>query len=444
MISLSSLFEHPRYSDEPMRGLRGAPRTSLSAPAKDRTHQQALMWYNRSLSKLRTSLERGTVNSAVALISCILYICIELLQDNDTEAVQLYHRGAGIISNCNTSLLEEGIGSLFYNFSALAIVMDYIPPDKAVKPISEAGYQLSNLEEAEAVLYRFLPGLVAHDRASTKILLAERHIEKSRMADLEAQKNCLHAASEQWLQSFQALGITLDGDASHAEKFAVAKLLQAHATLRVMIATSTTLSEMANDELLDDFEEILRCGRYGVAATRYPDGTQPPFSLEASIALPLYVCAIKCRDYRIRHEALDLLREVPKVQGLCKSAHHALMASKIVRIEEAGLELLDRGDGTVPEMFIPESHRIADVAVTSYKNETGGHGWALKYTKNLLDEAGGYRIVEKLSPFDSSDNLPIPPSTRSRVLADKLSDGIHSKMWPLKGSLNSLTSIETR
>lgn len=351
------------------------------------------------------SLERGTAKNVVVLISCILYICIELLQDNVTEVLQLYYRGAGIISNCNAPLLEECIVPLFYNFGALAIFTDYIPLDKAVKPVSEAPDHFSNLEEAELVLYRFLPRIVALTRESAKALLAEEHVEEHGMAGLEAQKNFLWAASDQWRQRFQALGITLEGDASPAEKFAVAKLLQAYATFRVALVTSTTLSEMANDDLVDYYEDIVHYGRYGIAATRYPDGNQPPFSFETSFALPLFVCAIKCRDYRIRHEALDLLREAPKVQGLCKSASHALMASKIISIEEAGLELLDRGDGQGPGMFIPESHRISNVSVTSKKNENGGHWWALKYTRYLPD-AGGYRIVDELYPFDSSDNLP--------------------------------------
>lgn len=282
--------------------------------------------------------------------------------------------------------------------------MNYIPPHKALKPVSEMPDHFSNLEEAELVLYQLLTQIIAWDRTSVRVLLAEAYIEKPRMDELEAQKDLLWSALDQWLQSFQALGITLEGEASHTEKFAVAKLLQAHATLRVAIATSTSLSEMVNDDLVNDFEDILHYGRWSIAATQYPDGTQPAFSFDTTIALPLYICAIQCRDYRIRHEALDLLREAPKVQGLCKSASHAVMASKIISIEEAGLELIDRGDG--PAMFIPESHRISDVALTSKKSENGGLGWALKYTRFLPDGAGGYRIVKELSPFESSDHLP--------------------------------------
>lgn len=347
------------------------------------------------------SLERGTTNIAVALISCILYICIELLQDNDTEVLQLYHRGASIISNCDASMLEECIAPLFYNISGLAIVMDYIAPDNALKPVSELPDHFSNLEEAEVALYQLVTQVIVHDRASAKERFTEGHIEEHRMAELKTRKTSLCAALDQWLQSFQALGITLEGAESHVEKFAVAKLLQSYATLRVVMATSTSVSEMVTDNLIRDFEEILHYGRYCIAATRYPDGTQPPFSLETSTALPLYICAIKCRDYRIRHEALDLLRGAPKVQGLWKAAPHSMMGSKIVGIEEAGLELVNRGDGMGPEMFIPESHRIADVAV-----ENSTHGWALRYTRNLPDDAGGYRVVEELSLFDSSDNLP--------------------------------------
>lgn len=440
VLSLSTLCEHPRYSGEPVRGLRGAPRTSPRTLVKDRNHQQALMWYNRSLSKLRRSLEKGTVNNTVALISCILYICIELLQDNEPEVVQLYHHGASIISNCNASFLEEGIASLLYNFSALALVMDYVPPDKVVKPVSETRDHFSNLEEAEVVLYQFLPQIVAHYKASANVLLTGKQIEEHQLAELEAQKNSLCAALDQWLQSFRALGITLEGHASQTEKFAVAKLLQARATLRVGILASTTLSEMVNDDLVDDFEEILRYGRYGIAATQYPDGTQPPFSLETSIALPLFVCVIQCRDYRIRHEALDLLHRAPKVQGLCKSAHHALMASRIISIEEAGLQLVDRRDGTGSEMFIPESHRISNVTVTSKKNVDGRDVWALQYSRNLSDGVGDYQIVEELSPFDPSDVLSPQQSTSARVLMDETPCGIHSQPAPLEGSANSLKS----
>jgi len=406
--------------------MRGGPHYSLTIPVKDRTHQQALTWYNRSLSKLRTSVERGTANNVVALISCILYICIELLQDNVTEVLQLYHRGVGIISNCNAPLLEECIAPLFYHFSAIAMVTDYISPENAIKPVSKAPDHFSNLEEAEVVLYRFLAKIMTQIRASAQVLLAGGHIEEHRIAELEARNNVLRNVLDQWMWSFQALGITLEGDASYAEKFTIAKLLLAHATLRVALVTSTSRSAMVNDDLIDDFEDILYYARYGIMATRYADGTQPPFSLETSFALSLYICATQCRDYRIRHEALDLLPEVPKVQGLCKSVPHVLMATKVVRIEEAGLELQDRGDGTGLGMFVPESHRICNVAFASTKNENGEHVWVLKYNRSLPDGAGGYRIVEELSPFDSSDDWLIQRSTlaesqrTSRTLAFNL------------------------
>jgi hypothetical protein len=403
VISLSALFEHPQYSKEPVRGLRGAPRNSPGTPAKDPAHQQALVWYSRSLSKLKTSLDKGMVNDTVVLVSCILYICIELLQDNVTEVLQLYHHGTGIMSNRKAFLMEECVSPLFYNFSALATCMDYIPTGTAAPQLEgfEISDRFSSLEEAEVTLHRFLPRGVAHVRASEQVLLFEENVPEERIAKLEAEKEFLWNELEKWYQTFCAMGFTLESNnTTPAEKYVTAKLLLAHATFRISIATSLVISEMKNDTLTAEFEDILRYGRFGIEATRYPDGTQPPFSLETSMALSIFVCATKCRDYRIRHQALELLREAPPVQGLCNAATHAVMAAKVIALEEAALELID-GD-----MFIPEERRISNFFITSGNSETGENMWVLQYMRNVPVEDGGYQIVTDLSPFDSAGRLP--------------------------------------
>lgn len=401
VISLSALFEHPQYSKEPVRGLRGAPRNSPGTPAKDPAHQQALVWYSRSLSKLRTSLDRGMANGTVVLVSCILYICIELLQDNVTEVLQLYRHGAGIMSNRKTSLMEECVSPLFYNFSALATCLDYLPAGSTAvftQSLEEISDHFSSLEEAELAMYRFLSRGVTHARTSEQVLLFEKNVPEERIAELEAEKQFLWIELEKWYQRFCAMGITLDSNnTTLAEKYVIAKLLQAHATFRVSIATSMVISEMKNDTLTADFEDILRYGRFGIRATQYPDGTQPPFSLETSMALPLFVCATKCRDYRIRHQAMDLLQEAPPVQGLCNAATHAVMAAKVIKLEEAGL--LEEEEMVGQDMFIPEERRISHFFITSGKNKNGEDIWVLQYTRNIPGKDGSYQIVTDLSPF---------------------------------------------
>lgn len=365
---------------------------------EDCNHQKALLWYNRSLSKLRRKIEEGTADVSVALISCLLYICIELLQDNVTEVLQLYYRGVSLLRNSNLTLLEASVEPLFYNLSALGIIVGYIAPSTAYIPTFEPLDKFSTLEGAEIALYGTVTKIMAHDRTSAKLLLAES-VEDRLMADLEKEQRTLQAELDRWYQNLQALNVTLDGDASPADKLTAAKMLQAHAALRVNNYTSTTLCEMANDDCLDYFKDILYYGRYGINATRYPDGTQPPFSLETSIAMPLFVCAIKCRNYRIRHEALDLLREAPKVQGFCKSTPYALTAAKIIALEEEGLEFSEGVDGEEPGIFIPEHRRISNLAVIVDQLADGRKWWSLKFTRRVPDEEGIWRIVEELVPF---------------------------------------------
>lgn len=398
VISLSALFEHPQYSDEPYRGLKGGPNISQRPPVTHQNHRLALLWYNRSLSKLRVRLEQGQGDPSVALISCILYICIELLQDNVTEVLQLYHHGINLISNCSQALLESSISPIFYNFSSLGIVIGYIQPETAFTPTRKMSDRFSSVEEAESAMYATVARCMGQGRVSAKLFQAES-IDDELMCALKEEQRTIRTELTRWMQTFETLGITVDGNFPQSDEVSAAKLLLAHAALRVVNYTSTTLAETANDDCIADFEDILKYGRIGITATQYPDGTQPPFSLETSIALPLFICATKCRDYRMRHEALDLLRQAPKVQGLCKSSPYAQMAAKMIDIEEAGLKLSDSSNAKELGMFIPEDRRISNVAVCVRNLPDGRQWWSLKLTKRKPDDEGIWRIVEEVVDF---------------------------------------------
>jgi Fungal Zn(2)-Cys(6) binuclear cluster domain len=93
VIAISSLFEHPQYS------------TSLSvepgdeALETDSVHRQALKWYNRSISRLREQIEQDAASASVALLSCLLFICVELLQNNIAGALSLFQNGIKMMRN---------------------------------------------------------------------------------------------------------------------------------------------------------------------------------------------------------------------------------------------------------------------------------------------------------------------------------------------------------
>ncbi len=68
------------------------------------------------------------------------------------------------------------------------------------------------------------------------------------------------------------------------------------------------------------------------------DGTvKRVLCLDAGIVLPLYFVATKCRVRRIRWKAIELLRRAKRQEGLWNSVLTALVAERVIRIEEEGL-----------------------------------------------------------------------------------------------------------
>jgi len=395
VISLSSLFEHPQYSDEPVV-LKDEQYPKV--PVDDPYHRQALLWYNRSLSNLRIQIEQGTVGASVALVSCILYICIELLQDNVTEALALFQRGLDLLSGNNLKLLEPSISPFFYNLNAIGRIVGYLKPATVFVLQTTFPNTFTSLEEAENAIYALSEYCMAPDRASARLQQIES-IDEELMTVLMHEQRIIQAKLDCWYRNFQDLNITLDSDISREDKFQVSRLCQAWAALSLSVKTCTTVSEMAYDSCMHLFEEILYYGRYGIEATRYADGKQPPFLLETSVGLPMFMVATQCRDYCMRHEALDLLRQAPKVQGLIKSVPYAILAAKMIELEEEGLELSYGADGKEPGMFIPMHRRVRDIAVTSTRDANGRRTYTLRYIRRVPDEHGVLLRIEETVPI---------------------------------------------
>lgn len=64
-----------------------------SAGYVDEHHARALRYYNRSISALRGH----QLSPSLALLSCVLFIAVELIRDNVFAALSLLHRGAQLL-----------------------------------------------------------------------------------------------------------------------------------------------------------------------------------------------------------------------------------------------------------------------------------------------------------------------------------------------------------
>lgn len=83
----------------------------------------------------------------------------------------------------------------------------------------------------------------------------------------------------------------------------------------IIVAASLRLHETLFDELTDSFETIVYHAEIVIRTTTEISGGQPHFTFEIGVGMPLLLTAGKCRHSKLRHRALSLLRQSPRLRG---------------------------------------------------------------------------------------------------------------------------------
>jgi len=96
--------------------------------------------------------------------------------------------------------------------------------------------------------------------------------------------------------------------------------------------------------------------------TRSETDTSFVFSFELGVITPLSLVIVKCRDPRIRRDALNLLYKYPRREGVWDSVITAALGRWVINMEEEWEGLNDPWDG-VAEIWLPENKRLRGVSV---------------------------------------------------------------------------------
>lgn len=173
VISLSALYERPPICDS-------KPLSLLNNPANVRHgyHEEALGWYSRSLTASRRRINQGVADLTISMISCVLFIAIELLQGNKSAAVILYKTGARLLASTTTMASATGSGLLMTTIVPIfrrlgthflittdGVLSDSVPLDQIILgevfvTIGEARNELLGLVAEWKVLNRDVKGQI--------------------------------------------------------------------------------------------------------------------------------------------------------------------------------------------------------------------------------------------------------------------------------------------
>ncbi|KAJ5786676.1 transcriptional regulator family: Fungal Specific TF [Penicillium pulvis] len=382
IISLSSLYERPPIHD-------ASPFRLINNPAEveHSYHREALVWYSRSLAAVQQRIDQGVADLTVSLISCILFIAIELLQGNRKAAMSLTSQGTRMVTRAMTpighgsknrasidrAILISVIKPIFQRLDTWNLITSGAPSNfNWPLDISPSIVRLTTLDEARNVLN----GIVAEmkkfniDTKQHWKYPADRRLRDAQ--GLATKQRQLKDSLNLWHESFLSLA-TSDQDAS--EGGGTALLLMTYFSVLIEIQTCLDPSQAAYDKFEAEFRQIINYASVAIAATRNTDGHQPPFIFEMGVFLPLFITALKCRFPQLRRQALSLLNEAPPAQGLfmCRPAAHAVAV--LVALEEdpstalevSGVSAVLAKPGCIP----PLQNRIWEFNVSSDMDSQG-------------------------------------------------------------------------
>lgn len=420
VVAISSLTEHPPWDNSPnVQGL------NYEGPVTDQAHRFALDLYSRAISRfISATTEPDAV--LVAIVSCILFICIEFLQDNPFRAISLFRAGRRLLndyiskdhkgSTLTTSLIKElipiftrlEVTLLLTRFEVIRShpeiladftggVLDYKMDYSNHSPII-----ISSLEDARTHLYDIMAIPIPFIKDASFHKMVENFQSPVSTDLLCFQQGRLKRARE-WHASFLQFlrnkknDNTLDAGGSSI-------LLVQYEAVIIMLSTIFKPFESCYDEYNHHFENIVRQARIAIQSTSsslitttkgsLTIGLQDTFSFENGIVINLFYTGFHCRDPRIRRGALQLMYQAPRKEGLHK-------AIPLARIVETVIEIEEEHQGRLPNTStIPEEQRVKDVQpFRSPSSGTSKAEWYLKYRRYRHNELGAWENVDGIRPL---------------------------------------------
>ncbi|EXJ90390.1 hypothetical protein A1O1_03491 [Capronia coronata CBS 617.96] len=397
VVSISWLFERVPY-DILVRRFETQPTCIVSSD-----HRKAVKWYGRAIAGLRRHMERGEIDTPVALLSCILFISVESQQRNIGNALSLVETAYKLLcQSLSTSVSRLSADSLSIHevvtpfVSRHAVLMATLgtplPPDwscqveeNVLKPAVLAS--LSELDESRARLYSLTYQAYEIIRVENIQPTEDRIVKMQRV-----KQTLLLQDLRQWESSFVR---TWRHETRNEMLWAVSNLLMHWVVCYIWLSTCTSQLQTTFDDYRDQFSTILdhaeKVLKYSIGSTT----GQPIFRFEIGLIPPLYFCAIKCRDPMLRRRALAMMMQAPEKESLWSSVATETMIENVIAMEEGKPYDASQSDLTGPLPLPPEENRIHNVAVVGKDVLGGTQRFALELSKYVTGPDGVRRMVSE-------------------------------------------------
>lgn len=310
----------------------------------------ALGSYNKAIKHLKAQIQQNN-SDLIALLTCILFICVEFLQDNINQALTLIHQGIAIIraqdrmpegnkkdnseSRSEQKMIDYEVVPMFTRLTVLSALCGRPAVLTAAGDRGqEAPLSFFDLRGARSSLYTVMEkGHAIVRKADFCKWLEDDNIE---LESLRLEHATAVHQLDLWYTSFTQLQVDLDPSKSSRLIHAVSLLSMYFTTTSIWLATCLQKPQECYDAYHGQFRKIIEAAELIVNISEGQPQSEMIFTFEMGLVPPLYFTASKCRHPALRRQAVSLIRRAPGKEGMWDRAEMIYMASKVIRMEEGG------------------------------------------------------------------------------------------------------------
>ncbi|KAF5566714.1 Apocarotenoid-15 15 oxygenase [Fusarium phyllophilum] len=310
-------------------------------------YRPAIVEYNKSILAVR-SWPLATESRVKPLLVCLLFVCIEFMLGHEHQNAAKMHilQGRRLLANIKDRKTPE-IDIIRQYLAPIYLRLAYVGNDRVDFPrhllqMTTTPLKFASLADARCVLYYLL------DLGFTLIYEVKSYRSKGTDEEtLDTEEDTLQSRHKHimrelanWRHTFEAyLAFSdLDGPDTRTAKL----LIQRHSLMIVFLDSMVSGSDYVCDRnSLCEFSIATDCASFVV---NHDNDVMrgPSFTFESEVVGPVYWIAAKCRQPVIRRRALEILYEREKtnrVESLTMIKHTIAMATRVIEIEEEGLEI---------------------------------------------------------------------------------------------------------
>jgi len=350
----------------------------------------ALRQYTKAVGILSSVLSNNQPSFEAVLMSCLLFVWIEFVQNNFDTAFHHLQSGLQILKDLRqASRLAEINPSLPRLFKSLYIQArfhgspsspfnTYFPEQKQEGTASIFPATFSSISEARGSLDQLIGALYEFFRQMYNPSFVQYRTINHPYPDPLS----LEAIRQLHLSNFQAWHCTLTNSQFQPQQESfpgVQVLLLQYTSNMIMLHTLLATSVMVFDSLTPEFNQILSLSSNLIQSQQTSvDLSFDPFG----VIQPLLHLTLKCRQPLLRRQAIALLHQAPAREGIWRRDAILQYAEWKVQREERGYEALLADGGVLPAEARIHSEQGSEVVVKGRKVTM------LRYKTGEVDRAG--------------------------------------------------------